>query len=177
MRLIHQSQLTIKKPKYSIPEIERRWLAIEANLPDLSSLVPWEITDRYIAGTRLRLRRMAKIEDTEDNNHVIFKLCKKYGKTSSISEPIVNIYLTATEYNTLVQLPATQTKKLRYDVDYSSVHFMVNFYLDDGPITVEAEFESESDAEKCQIPPFCGQEVSNDKSFEGKSLATNPGGP
>jgi CYTH domain-containing protein len=117
---------------------------------------------------------MAKTDDTHE---IIYKLCKKYGKTSPISEPIVNIYLSQAEYNTLAQLPATQTKKLRYDVDYQGIHFMVNFYLEDGPITVETEFATEAEAENCPIPPFCGEEVSNDAAFEGKSLATNPGGP
>jgi hypothetical protein len=56
-------------PKYSLPEIERRWLASLAEVGSLSSFPCREIIDLYIHGTRLRLRRI-----DDPNGTVQFKL-------------------------------------------------------------------------------------------------------
>jgi len=86
-------------PKYSEIEIERRWL-VDLSAVDLSSAPCREIEDLYIADSRLRLRRVS------GPGELTFKLGKKYGKRTSLSEPITNLYLTEPEYRRLSALLA-----------------------------------------------------------------------
>lgn len=45
-------------PRYSLPEIERRWRVNPDLLPDLSQLPRRVLTDKYLTHTRLRLRKV-----------------------------------------------------------------------------------------------------------------------
>lgn len=97
-------------PKYALEEIERRWLVDLAAAGPLAQFPCREIDDRYLTGTRLRLRCM------RDGTQVVHKLCKKYGKAPGGVEPITNLYLTQAEYETLAQLPALAVRKHRYAI-------------------------------------------------------------
>lgn len=158
-------------PKYSLPEIERRWLADPSVLPDLETLESLTTEDLYIDNSRMRLRKM----HFHARDIVQYKLCKKYGKSSAISEPIVNIYLDETEYALLNQLPGKRITRQHYHYPYQGSKFRISIIQSDdaedkGPIIVEAEFESEREAEACTPPPFCIKEVSADQAFEVPSL-------
>ncbi len=101
-------------PKYSQLEIERRWLV------DFSAVVllgaPFrEIDDLYIAESRLRLRRISAPDE------VTFKLGKKYGKRTALSEPMTNLYLTESEYRHFAGLPGHHTRKRRYSLPTGSL--------------------------------------------------------
>ena len=61
-----------RDPKYARVEFERRWLVDASARPPLDGLSFTLIEDRYIEGTRLRLRRMARGART------VLKLTKKY---------------------------------------------------------------------------------------------------
>lgn len=94
-------------PKYSLPEIERRWL-VDLTRIELDRLgEPELIEDRYLIGTRLRLRRMS------GPMGVVYKLVKKYGRSGWV-EPITNLYLDEVEYANLATLPARSLVKRRY---------------------------------------------------------------
>ena len=98
-------------PRYAIAEIERRWLVNATAIADLA-LVPFRrYEDLYIDGSRLRLRRI-----TEPGGSKIFKLGKKYGKRSLLSEPMTTLYLDEAEYDRLRQLPGSAAWKRRYAI-------------------------------------------------------------
>ena len=93
-------------PKYSILEIERRWLVNPNKIGNLEQEPFRKIEDLYITGTRLRLRL---VEDKYGK--IIYKLGKKYGKHSKIVEPITTLYLSPSEYEALSILPGKKAKK------------------------------------------------------------------
>ncbi|PSW19867.1 hypothetical protein C9I98_10410 [Photobacterium sanctipauli] len=154
-------------PKYSELEIERRWLAKVNELPDLAKLEKKQITDSYVDGTRLRLRKV------ESPKGMSYKLCKKYGKISGISEPITNIYIDENEYAVFSRLEASILVRERYTYEFREVKFSINRIVDGtGPVIIEAEFRNEEEAIACTPPAFCGEEVSDKKGFEAINFAS-----
>lgn len=147
--------------KYAIPEIEKRRIANKELLPDLS-LLPWsKMEDRYIDGTRMRLRKQINSDGT-----IVYKLCKKYWKKSAISEEIVNTYLTEDEYMLFVGLPATTLSKTRYFDKECDINI-----FEDGKITIEREFTSEQEATNFVPPAYCGADVSSNLERESATIS------
>jgi CYTH domain-containing protein len=155
-------------PKYTRLEIERRWLVAKKDLPNLSELEQWEVIDHYLIGTRMRLRKMV---DPKNNNETQYKLCKKYGKTSSISEPVVNIYLNKNEYDQFSEISANVLVKTKYTFEFQGTQFSINTFSNSGIITIEAEFESEKQANECLLPSFAGEDISSSPEHESASIA------
>lgn len=135
-------------PKYSLPEIERRWHVDPAKLPDLANLPYRDIEDRYFSGTRLRLRRIAA-----PGEGPTYKLCKKYGPLTQFTEPITNIYLTEAEYRLFEVLEADVIRKRRYSIEGGSLDLFENR----DPL-FEVEFASEAEAMAYSPPGFVGEE-------------------
>lgn len=135
-------------PKYSIPEVERRWNVDLANLPDLADLPYREIEDRYFSGTRLRLRMVATSGEAPT-----YKLCKKCGPLTRLTEPITNIYLTEAEFRCFQVLEAEVIRKRRYSYSGGSLDISERY----GPM-FEVEFASEADALAYIPPEFVGEE-------------------
>jgi CYTH domain-containing protein len=96
------------KGSYARPERERRFLL--RALPQ-GSVDPIDIEDRYIVGTRLRLRRMS-----DGTAAATYKLAQKVPDRADPSlVMITNTYLSAAEYETLLAaLPALTVRKTRY---------------------------------------------------------------
>lgn len=152
--------------KYTVAEIERRWLARPELLPDLSTLTSTLIEDIYFPNTRLRLRKM-----TADDG-VVYKLGKKYGKISDIEEPITSIYLTTEEYALFAALPGKRLRRRRYHYRFGERDYSINVVLDsDGPVIIETEYLSRESATADSPPPFCGREVSGEVEFEAVAFA------
>jgi CYTH domain-containing protein len=149
-------------PKYSHLEIERRWL-VDLSAIDLARAPFREIDDLYIADSRLRLRRMS------GPSEVIFKLGKKYGKQTALSEPITNLYLTENEYRRLADLPGHHTRKRRYSLPLGSLDVYVEPNKDFA--VFEVEFNDELAANQFELPPFVTREITNESGFSGVSLA------
>ena len=148
-------------PKYSLPEIERRWLVDRDAVSSLEGLPSRRIDDRYLHGTRLRLRKMTAADGAID-----YKLCKKYGKSSHLTEPITNLYLTASEHDALATLPAASLFKTRYTIAGGSLDL-----FDDGLAIFEKEFASEVEASAYTPPPFVLHEITGDPAYSGAALA------
>jgi len=149
-------------PKYSAIEIERRWLVDLATV-DLTSAPYREIDDLYIAGSRLRLRQVSA------PGEVTFKLGKKYGKRTTLSEPVANIYLTELEYRRLSELPGLRTRKRRYSLPRGGIDVYVE--PNDGLAVFEVEFADERSASEFVPPPFVTREITNESAYSGVSLA------
>jgi CYTH domain-containing protein len=147
--------------KYARFELERRWLL--ERLPegaDAGSL----ILDRYIEGTRLRLRHA-------EPPHEQFKLSQKeapsppdYARTV-----ITTMYLSRKEYEILAALPAKELRKRRHHFGRYSIDVFEGRLA--GLVLAETEFASEEEMRAHPIPEFAVQDVSDDVRYTGGSLA------
>jgi CYTH domain-containing protein len=151
--------------KYARIERERRFLV---RVPPAASMVvaARRITDRYITGTRLRLRRQQRI----DTGEYEYKLTQKIpadppGPTQGL---ITNTYLTRAEYDVLAGLPAEVLSKTRLSVPPMGIDIFDGALM--GLIMAEAEFGSAAAAEAFSPPPYCSGEVTHDRRFTGGAL-------
>jgi CYTH domain-containing protein len=151
-------------PKYSIVEIERRWLVDAAKLGDYQGCPRRAIEDCYIAGTRLRLRRIEAA-----SSEVVYKIGKKYGKTGKEVEPITNIYLSSAEYQRLKRLPGQTVRKIRYSLAGGSLDIYVS--PNAGLAVFEVEFSSETAAQSYSPPDFVREEITGEPRYTGAALA------
>jgi len=155
------------QPKYSLPEIERRWLVSPTFLAALDGVPHRIVEDLYIEGTHLRLRKMVNT-----SGETAYKFCKKYGRSTSLANPITNIYLSEEEYRTLSALKGKRTCKRRYAIADGSI----DVYEGISTLAIfEVEFESESDAMNYAPPDFAGDEVTDHASYSGAALASRTG--
>lgn len=150
--------------KYARIERERRFLLDQ--FPDNANAVRVRrITDRYIDGTTLRLRKQS-----DDGGPAIFKLTQKVPVQSSGAQQgfITTMYLTEKEFSVLAQLSAKTLSKTRYSVPPFGVDVFEGELQ--GLVLAEAEFDSAADANALAIPSFIRHEVSADIRFTGGQL-------
>ena len=152
------------QPKYSEPEIERRWLVDLTLVDDLSALPYKRIEDLYISRSRLRLRKI-----TDSDGDTTYKMGKKYGKRSDVSEPVTNLYITESEYRQLAALPGMTTIKRRYAVAGGALDVYQRPHA--GLAIFEANFEDEAAARAYRPPLFAMREITADAAFSGAALA------
>jgi len=158
---------TMAHPKYSLPEIERRWLVSPDFLTELEGLPHWLVEDLYVEGTHLRLRKMSRA-----GSEVIYKFCKKYGRDASLTNPMTNLYLSEVEYRMLSALDGKRIHKRRYAIAGGSI----DVYPDTPAVAIfEIEFASESAAADYAPPPFVSDEVTDQVQYSGDALAQKTG--
>jgi len=150
--------------KYSLPEIERRWLVREDRLPSLSGARRREIEDKYVQGGRLRLRSVRA-----ENGETIFKLGKKYPRVGIEAEHVVSVYLSQEEYEVLRALPGAIARKSRYSVEGGALDIYESRHP--RPSIFEMEFASEAEAAAYFPPHFAGEEVTFNAQYTGYALA------
>lgn len=154
-------------PKYAHAERERRWLVHADAAPAGDD--PIAIVDRYITGTRLRLREMRRGDD------VVWKLTKKYDCADPLARPIVTAYLSRAEYDVLATLPAVTLAKRRYRVSEGGHDFSLDRF--DGPLAglMLAELEIDDDAVLRALadPAWTVRDVSDDARYQGATLAAH----
>src|SRR5262245_26286823 len=92
-----------KSGKYARPELERRFLLAEM-LPGKIERTA-EITDRYLNGTRLRLRRMT-VRTAKHDARVFYKLTQKVPLPQGGPGLITTVYLSEDEHERLAAVPA-----------------------------------------------------------------------
>jgi CYTH domain-containing protein len=154
--------------KYARIERERRFLV--RDLPaDLPSTDYQRILDRYIPGTRLRLRRI----ETPAGETLALKLTQKYLAVGS-ETIITNLYLNEVEYQQLDVLAGSPLHKRRYAYRYRNHHYSIDVFEGHllGLILCEVEAESDERLLAAPIPPFATREVTDDPFFTGGRLAT-----
>lgn len=156
-----------KARKYARPECERRFLL--ARLPDQPVARIAVITDRYLAGTRLRVRCM--VETVEGRSATVYKLTQKIPAAHGTPGLITTMSLSEAEYGVFAALPAGELRKTRYrmpplgvDVFGPPLH---------GLVTAEAEFASEEEMLSLPVPSFAVAEVTRDLRFTGGRLAAS----
>jgi CYTH domain-containing protein len=153
--------------KYAHVERERRWLLMR--LPDL----PHEprtvrIVDRYVRGTRMRLREAREPEGT-----LVRKLGHKVRLGVDAREVAhTSLYLDEAEWAMLSALPADVLTKTRTFVPLGTA--TIAFDVFDGPLAglVLAEVDT-GEGDPVDLPAEYGpfDEVTDDDSFTGGALA------
>ncbi|MEO6214851.1 MAG: hypothetical protein ABIO86_02375 [Sphingomonas sp.] len=158
-----------RSPKYAHIERERRFLVDRARRPDLAGLAWVEIDDRYITGTRLRLRRMTD----GATGQVGLKLTKKYEADDPRARPIVTAYLDEAEYALFASLPAHRLVKRRYEVETPGGMFGIDIFEGNLAGLELAEIECPDDAtlNALVVPNWAMADVSDDIRFQGGRLS------
>ncbi|NES13851.1 hypothetical protein G3562_22630, partial [Micromonospora sp. PPF5-6] len=155
----------VRDGKYARVERERRFLLAEPPLP-AAVTASRHITDRYLAGTRLRLRRVENLP----GGACEFKLTQKVPaqRPGHIQGMITNIYLSPAEYELFASLPAATLSKTRLSVPPLGIDvFDPPLH---GLILAEAEFTTDEAARSFVPPPQIVAEVTDDPRFTGGSL-------
>ena len=149
--------------KYSLPEIERRWLVSEDRIPALTGAPRRDIVDRYIEGGRLRLRAVRA-----EGVAPVFKLGKKYLRGGTDTEQVVSVYLSEEEYESLQRLPGTVARKACYSIAGGSLD--IYEVSRSRPAIFEIELGSEAEAAAHVPPDFVGEEVTVNAGYTGHAL-------
>jgi CYTH domain-containing protein len=169
-KLTNQNTI-VPESKYARVERERRYLL--QDLPEGVSRADHhlQITDNYISGTRLRLR---KVRDPRTNKWVV-KFTQKFAPdTHDFSRTtITNTYLNPIEADTLAIFEANEIRKNRYHFEFEGRQFSVDMFLGDlfGLVLAEVSFENDDELNNFSPPPFALAEVTNNELFTGGRLS------
>jgi CYTH domain-containing protein len=150
--------------KYARVERERRFLL--AGLPtDRPVTAVREITDRYLTGTRLRLRQTV---DRRDGHR--YKLTQKIpaDRPGPVQGLITNTYLSRAEYDLLARLPGETLIKTRHGMPPLGIDVFAR--PRDGLVLAEAEFDDETAMLAFRPPGYVIAEVTEDARFTGGHL-------
>ena len=148
--------------KYAIVERERRFLV--SKLPGVAH-ERRRIMDRYVTGTRLRLREVV----TEDG-FVTRKLGHKVRLGEGPHEiACTSLYLDDDEWEVLCRLPAKTLSKVRHLVTQGGVTVAID-ELDDGTLLAEID---DQDGPPVPVPSWLGvvRDVTDDEKWTGAQLA------
>lgn len=161
--MVANRNLAPQAGKYARYELERRWLL--ERLPELADAGSL-IVDRYIEGTRLRLRHA-------EPPHEQFKLSQKEAPAPPdyALTVITTIYLTSQEYDVFAALPARELRKRRHHSGRYSIDVFGGEL--EGLILAETEFPSEEEMRAHPIPDFAVRDVSDDVRYTGGWLVEN----
>jgi CYTH domain-containing protein len=169
-KLTDQNTIVPAESKYARSERERRYLLHD--LPEgLTRASPHvQITDNYLTGTRLRLR---KVRNPQTNKWTV-KLTQKFAPNPSdlARTTITNIYLSALETELLAVSDANEIRKNRYWFEFEGRKFSVDMFLGDlfGLVLAEVSFETDEELDNYARPPFAIAEVTNHELFTGGKL-------
>lgn len=148
--------------KYAVVERERRYLI--AALPD-GVVETRRIVDRYINGTRLRLREVTHADGT-----VVRKLTQKVRMTVGPTEiACTNFYLDDAEWHLLLTLPARTLVKTRHLLARDGLQFAVDQFAD-GTLVAECD---DGDRAPTEPPEWLAvlADLTDDEQWTGASLA------
>ena len=160
----------VPESKYARIERERRYVL--NNLPEgITRVDPHlQITDNYITGTRLRIR---KVREPRTNKWTV-KFTQKYAPDpNDLSRTIItNTYLNALEAEVLSVFDTNEIRKNRYPFEFDGRQFSVDMFLGDlfGLVLAEIGFDTDEDLDSFPKPPFALLDVTNDPLFTGGRL-------
>jgi adenylate cyclase len=150
--------------RYAHLEREQRWL-LQAAPTELTA--PVSIADRYLRGTRLRLRRI------ENDGAVVYKLGQKVRTESDQPErnKLTTMYLSVEEYSILGRLDGHDIGKTRWRWAGPGHTLAVDVFH--GALTglILAECELSDLEPRRTPPPGAVVEVTDDDRFAGGTLA------
>jgi CYTH domain-containing protein len=160
----------VPESKYARIERERRYLL--RDLPEgLTRADPHlQITDNYITGTRLRIR---KVREPRTNKWTVKFTQKFTPDPGDLSRTIItNTYLNALEAEVLSVFDANEIRKNRYPFEFEGRKFSVDMFLGDlfGLVLAEVSFGTDEELDNFPKPPFALIDVTNDPLFSGGRL-------
>ncbi len=142
--------------------------AIPAGIDEASGR---RIHDRYVIGTRLRLRRVDPLAGGAPQ----YKLGQKDtpDPTALWRMRHTSIYLSRAEYDVLAALPAHLLDKRRYTLELGGVRYGIDVFDGrlSGLVLAEVGADSEDELARYAVPEFAVAEVSDDRRFTGGALA------
>src|SRR5688572_4517668 len=157
--------------KYARVERERRYLL--RDLPEgMTRADPHlQITDNYMTGSRLRLR---KVREPRTNKWTV-KFTQKFAPNpDDLSRTIItNTYLNAPEAEVLSSIfNSNEIRKNRYPFEFDGRKFSIDMFLGDlfGLVLAEVCFETDEELDNFPKPPFALIDVTNEPLFTGGSL-------
>jgi len=161
----------VPESKYARIERERRYLL--RDLPEGMTRADshLQITDNYMTGSRLRLR---KVREPRTNKWTV-KFTQKFAPNpADLSRTILtNTYLNALEAEVLSTVfNSNEIRKNRYPFEYEGHKFSVDMFLGDlfGLVLAEVSFESDEELDQFPKPPFALADVTNEALFTGGRL-------
>src|SRR5947208_4924157 len=161
----------VPESKYARVARERRYLL--QDLPEGLSRADHhlQITDSYLTGTRLRIR---KVRDPKTNKWIV-KFSQKFAQNpKDFSRTIItNTYLNALEAEMLAVFEANEIRKNRYGFEFDGRKFSVDMFLGDlfGLVLAEVSFETDEEMDSFAKPPFALADVTNNEIFSGGKLS------
>ena len=148
--------------KYALVERERRFLV--SRLPEAGH-EQRRILDRYVTGTRLRLREVVTEEGI---------VTRKLGHKVRLSEgpheiACTSLYLDDDEWDVLCRLPARTLSKVRHLVTQDGVTVAID-ELNDGTLLAEID---DQDGAPVPVPSWLDvfEDVTDDEKWTGAQLA------
>jgi CYTH domain-containing protein len=160
----------VPESKYARVERERRYLL--RDLPEgLTRADPHlQITDNYITGTRLRIR---KVREPRTNKWIV-KFTQKFAPDPNDSSRtiITNTYLNALEAEVLSVFNSNEIRKNRYKFDFDGHTFGIDMFLGDlfGLVLAEVSFETDEELDNFPKPSFALADVTHEPLFTGGRL-------
>jgi CYTH domain-containing protein len=149
--------------KYAVVERERRFLV--GTVPD-GVVAVHEIVDRYVTGTRLRLR------EVQEGDTVVRKLGHKVRLTDGPAEvACTNLDLDDAEWAVLQDLPGRTAVKTRHLVERDGWRVAVDEHPDG---TLVAEID-DGEHPSTEVPGWLDvvRDVTHDEAFTGAALASH----
>ena len=157
--------------KYARVERERRYLL--RDLPEgMTRADPHlQITDNYMTGSRLRLR---KVREPRTNKWTV-KFAQKFAPNpDDLSRTIItNTYLNALEAEVLSSIfNSNEIRKNRYPFEFDGREFAIDMFLGDlfGLVLAETSFETDEELDNFPLPLFALVDVTNEPLFSGGRL-------
>jgi CYTH domain-containing protein len=129
-----------------------------------------QIYDNYIENTRLRLRNI-RDPYTETWTHILQQRFSSNEAELSVSK-LAEIHLNEAEHGLFERFEGREIRKNRYFHEFDRVLFLFDVYLGDlwGLTTARVNFETVSEMENFEAPPFAVFEITNDPFFAGENL-------
>jgi CYTH domain-containing protein len=158
-------------PKYERVERERRYLL--ARLPEGLKLQDdhAQITDNYITGTRLRLRKSRWVR----TNEWTLKLTQKHAPAPpDFSRALItSLYLNEYEYEVFSVFEGNELRKNRYPFEHEGRKYSIDVFLGAlyGLILAETDFDTDAEMDDFPKPSFATADVTRDELFTGGRLA------
>src|ERR1051325_3936448 len=156
--------------KYARVERERRYLLRELP-PGLKLSDPHtQITDNYLTGTRLRLR---KVRDPRANEWTLKLTQKQAPAPPDFSRTLItNLYLNPYEYEVLSVFEGNELRKNRYPYEHEGRLYSVDVFLGPlrGLVLAETDFDTDEELDSFPAPPFAMLDVTREEPFTGARL-------
>lgn len=155
--------------RYTRIEYERRFLVrADAGWTDRVDPVSRVIDDKYLRGTRLRLR----IVTESQSGHRTIKLTKKAESSSPYFTTISRILLSPHEYRLIDAIDGDRLTKRRFHCTDRGRRFAIDRFEDalEGLVLCEVEADGLDELMEIEPPDFVQREVTEDSFFTGANL-------